>query len=78
MTLSSAYAAVVLFLIVVPILPSLVIDVYCGVRNDKAQAEHNESAHPPIADMTADIDYRPPCITPSLSGRHHLRMVSCG
>ena len=23
----------------------------------KAQAEHNESAHPPIADMKADIDF---------------------
>ena len=27
------------------------------VMSDKTQAEHNESAHPPIADMTADIDF---------------------
>jgi hypothetical protein len=25
--------------------------------SDKTQAEHNESAHPPIADMKADIDF---------------------
>ena len=25
--------------------------------SDKTQAEHNESAHPPIADMQADIDF---------------------
>jgi hypothetical protein len=25
---------------------------------DKTQAEHNESAHSPIADMRADIDFR--------------------
>jgi len=25
--------------------------------SDKTQAEHNESAHPPITDMTADIDF---------------------
>ena len=27
------------------------------VMSDKAQAEHNESAYPPIADMKADIDF---------------------
>jgi len=28
-----------------------------GSMSDKTQAEHNGSAHPPIADMTADIDF---------------------
>jgi len=28
-----------------------------SVMSDKAQAEHNESALPPIADMKADIDF---------------------
>ena len=27
------------------------------VMSDKTQAEHNGSAHPPIADMEADIDF---------------------
>ena len=27
------------------------------VMSDKTQAQHNESAHPPIADMRADIDF---------------------
>ena len=30
---------------------------YIWVMSDKTQAEHNESAHPPIADVKADIDF---------------------
>jgi len=33
-----------------------VIDVADGSNRDKAQAENNESAHPPIADMEANIE----------------------
>jgi hypothetical protein len=29
-----------------------------GVMSDKAQVEHNASAHPPIADMKADNFWR--------------------
>ena len=28
----------------------------------KTQAEHKESAHPPTADMTADIDFEEPIV----------------
>ena len=35
-----------------------------GPISDKTRAEHNESAHPPIADMQADIDFcrSGPCV----------------
>ncbi len=30
-----------------------------SVKNDKTQSEHNESGHPPIADIRAPLDFRP-------------------